>query len=94
MLQQVVDANEARKNLRDVLDAAGAGKPTVIERFGKPVAAVISYEDFVAVRQALEDARDARDAQAMLAEYECDPESFTSLDDVERELKEKGQLDG
>ena len=93
MLQQTLDANEARKSLRDVLDAADAGRATVIERYGRPVAAVISYEGYVAVREALEDAEDVRDGEMALAEYERDPQSFASLDDVEREMKEQGLLD-
>ncbi|HOG45282.1 MAG TPA: type II toxin-antitoxin system prevent-host-death family antitoxin [Anaerolineae bacterium] len=94
MLQQVLDAHEARKRMRDVLDAAGAGRLTVIERFGKPVAAVIPYEDYVAIRDVLEEAQDVRDAQEALAEYDRDPESFATLDQVEQELREQGLLDG
>lgn len=92
MPQQMMDANRARQGFRDVLDAASAGKVTVIKRFGKPTAVVIPYEDFLPIRELLEELRDAREAQAALAEYDRDPESFATLDDVERRLKEKGLL--
>jgi prevent-host-death family protein len=93
MLQQVVDANEARRKLRGLLDAAHQGRVTVIARFGKPVAAVISYEDYVAARDAIEEGRDIREAEAELEAYRRDPSSFRTLDDIEAEMREQGLLD-
>ncbi len=93
MQQQVVDANEARKGFRGLLDAAHEGRVTVIARFGKPVAAVISYEDYLAARDAIEEERDIREAEAELEAYRRDPSSFRTLDDIEAEMREKGLLD-
>jgi len=45
-------AEEARNQLPDLLDAAEQGRSTVITRHGRPVAALVPFEDYgSAVRQ-------------------------------------------
>lgn len=39
-------AEDARQNMRAILDNALAGKQAVIERYGKPVAAVVGVEEW------------------------------------------------
>lgn len=41
---QILGSREARDQWREVLDAAILGKATVVERYGKPVAAVVPVE--------------------------------------------------
>ena len=45
-------AEEARNQLPDLLDAAEEGRPTIITRHGRPVAALVSIEAYgAAIRQ-------------------------------------------
>ena len=47
-----INSREARAKWRDLLDAIWRGSPgIVIERYGKPVAALVSYEDFEKLQQ-------------------------------------------
>jgi prevent-host-death family protein len=62
----VVNTNEARSHWREIVDHASVGADVVIERHGKPIAAVILYEDYVALQKELEDLRAVRRAQAAL----------------------------
>ncbi len=52
-MENTLDSNQARKNWRDLLDATIAEQVTIIERYNKPVAAVIPYNDYVAVKDFL-----------------------------------------
>lgn len=47
-----INSREARAKWRDLLDTIYRGSPgIVIERYGKPVAALVSYEDFEKLQQ-------------------------------------------
>jgi len=59
MIGEILDSNRARIVWRELLDRARGGRDTVIERYGKPTAAVIPYEDYKALQEALEDLRAA-----------------------------------
>jgi prevent-host-death family protein len=50
-----VNATDARKNFFDLIDRAHHQERIEIERHGKPVAAIVSYED-LAKLEAFEDA--------------------------------------
>jgi prevent-host-death family protein len=50
-----VNATDGRKNFFDLIDRANHQERIAIERHGKPVAAIVSYED-LAKLEALEDA--------------------------------------
>ena len=43
-------SSQARAQWRDILDLAAAGVDVMIERHGKPIAAVIAYDDYVVLR--------------------------------------------
>jgi prevent-host-death family protein len=58
---RTLDSNEARLHWRDVLDNTIAGEDTVITRYGRPVAAVIPYGDYLALRDELARIRAERD---------------------------------
>lgn len=48
------ESRAARENWRDLLDTATAGQAGVtITRYGKPVTAMIRYEDYIAVQEEL-----------------------------------------
>lgn len=64
----IVGAIYARQNFRDMLDYIVKGNHLVISRSGKPVVAVIPFEDFKALIRDLEDFHDGRIAERNIAE--------------------------
>lgn len=94
MTVATLDSNQARAQWRSILDATGAGeKDIVITRYGKPVAALIDYTDWVAIQEILDDLRAARRADAAFEEYLQDPTSARSYEEFETELIAEGLLD-
>ena len=54
MSVKTLESRAARENWRDLLDTATAGQADVIiTRYGKPVTAMIRYEDYVAIQEEL-----------------------------------------
>ena len=53
MTATVIASDHARIHWRDVLEAARLGRDTVIEHYRRPVAAVIPYGDYLALRDEL-----------------------------------------
>ena len=54
MTVKTLESRAARENWRDLLDTATAGQADVIiTRYGKPVTAMIRYEDYIAVQEEL-----------------------------------------
>lgn len=95
MTVQTFDSNRARTKWRDVLDAVSTGaSDVVIERYGKPVVAVIAYDDFRALKDELDDLRAARRAGIIYEEWKRDPSSARSYAEIREELVAEGELDG
>lgn len=95
MTVQTYESNLARARWRDILDvAATGGADVVIQRYGKPVAAVIAYEDFLALQDELDDLRAARRATAIYAEWKQDPSSARPYTEFRAELVAEGVLSG
>lgn len=70
MTMRILESRAARENWRDALDVATSGHADiVITRYGKPVTAMIRYEDYLAVQEELVKlrARQSEAYQAMLA---------------------------
>ena len=94
MTLTTVGSREARQKWRDLLDdAALGGKDTVIERNGKPIAALIPYEDYLAVLEALEDLRATRRVAEIQRTLRENPGSGRSYDEIRAELAQRGLLD-
>ena len=88
------DSNDARIKWREVVDTAAAGvADVVITRYGKPVVAVIDYQDFLALQEELDELRAARRADAAFERYLRDPSTATPWDQVRDELIAEGKLD-
>jgi prevent-host-death family protein len=88
------DSNDARIKWREVIDTAATGDmDVVITRYGKPVVAVIDYEDFLALQEELDDLRAAKRADAVYAAYLRDPSSAPPWDEIRTELISEGKLD-
>jgi prevent-host-death family protein len=91
---QILDSNKARLNWREILDKASVGaEDVVVERYGKPVVAVIAYEDYLALREELEELRAARRAAAAYEEWKQTPDAGRPWAEIEAELIADGLLD-
>ena len=89
-----LNANEARKRWRDIVDAAALGdSDVVVERYGKPMVAIISYEDYVELVDELDDIRAARRAAAAYEAWLQDPSLGRPMEEVEKGLKAEGLFD-
>lgn len=66
----------------------------ILRRNGKSIAAVIPYEDYLAVQDALDEARDLRQARAILKEWRQDPSTSKPWEQLKAELIAEGLLDG
>lgn len=93
MAIQLLDANQARSKWRDIMDAAQSGQAdTVIERYGKPLAVVIPYQDYMALQEELEDLRLGRLAQTEFEAWEKDPSTGRPWEEIKAEMIEEGLL--
>ncbi len=91
---KVLDSNAARTQWRDILDTASAGGvDVVVERYGKPMVAVIAYHDFLALQDELDDLRAGRRAAEAYEAWKADPGRGRPWEEVEAELVAEGLLD-
>jgi prevent-host-death family protein len=88
-----IDSNNARAKWRNLLDTASAGEDVVITRYGKPVTAMINYDDYIALIDELDDLRSARRAKIIIADLEAGRTTSRPLDDIEADLRAEGLLD-
>lgn len=49
---KTMGSDEARLKWRDTLDAAQQGETTVVERYGKPIAAIVSHDEWQRLQRA------------------------------------------
>jgi prevent-host-death family protein len=95
MTVEIINSRDARAKWRDLLDKVFSGvADIVIERNGKPVAVLISVEDYEELQDELEELRAARRAAAIYESWKRDPSSGRSLEDVGADLKADGVFDG
>ena len=91
--RQHLPASEVRKRFSEAVSRAHyGGEPTIIERSGKPVAALVSIEDFEAM-EALEDELDRIEAERRLQAVRDGREETYPMEDVHRELSEGSPSD-
>lgn len=93
MTTKVLSSEKARTQWREVLDTAVSGNDVVVERYGKPAVAIISYEDFLELTDILQEMREVREAQAIYDEWQNDPATARNWKDVEADLVADGLLD-
>ena len=88
-----IDSRDARTQWRTLLDDTATGKAdAVITRYGKPVATLINYDDWLALQEELDDLRAAQRADATIEAYRRDLSRLMPLEDFERELIAEGLL--
>lgn len=89
-----VNSREARVKWRDLLDRILTGESDiVIERNGKPVAAMIPIGDYEDLIDELDDLRAARRAGAIYEAWKQDPSTGESYNKIRSELVGEGLLD-
>lgn len=94
MTIETVNSREARVKLRDLLDKVfSRTADIVIERNGKPIAALIPIEDFEMLQDELDDLRATRRAAAAYEAWKLEPESGQPYAGVRAELVAEGLLD-
>lgn len=92
MQAQTMKSEEARLAWRNILDAAHAGEDVVIQRYNKPTAVLISYEDYVAVLEELDEIRFARRAQKAYDEWKQDPTTAVPWEEAKAQLLADGVI--
>ena len=94
MTVMTLGSREARARWRDLLDAAHTGAADiVIQRSGRPVAAMIPYADYEALVGELSDLRANRRAFDAYCEWQSDPTTARSWKDMRTDLVASGRLD-
>jgi antitoxin (DNA-binding transcriptional repressor) of toxin-antitoxin stability system len=82
---KIMKSEAVRVGWRDVLDDVIAGTDILVERYNKPVAAVIGHDVYVALQEEIEDLRLGLRAQAALDEYDRDPSLARPWEEVKAE---------
>lgn len=86
-------SREAREKWRDMLDRVFRGGDVIIERYGKPVAALISAQDYNELREEIDELRSIRSAAEAYEAWQQNSEIARPLSDVEADLLSDGLLD-
>jgi PHD/YefM family antitoxin component YafN of YafNO toxin-antitoxin module len=87
-------SDEVRNSWRDMLDTVSRGDSVVIERYNKPVAALIRYDIFLALQEEIEELKAAERARLSVEEWRRDPSTARSWEEVKAELTAEGVLNG
>lgn len=89
----VIKSRQARQEWRDMLDKVQTGEDIIIERNGKPIAAVIPAEDYELLQDELEDLRIARRAGIAYESWKRNPETGKPYAEFRSQLVNEGLLD-
>lgn len=89
----VIDSRQARKRWRDMMDAAVMGDAVVIQRYRTPQAVLINYDDYLALRDELDDLRDGRMAMIAYEEWKRDPSTAIPWEEAKAQLIKDGVID-
>ena len=90
-----LESNEARTRWGELMTAtAGGATDVVITQAGEPVLAIIDYADYMAIVDALEDARLARRAAEVLTDLDAGRTDARPWAEIQAEWIAEGLLDG
>ena len=94
MALRVMASREARQRWGHVQDAVASGRDDiVVERHGRPSVVMISYRDFVSIRDELATLRATRRAAEAYSEWREDPSKARPYEEFRAELVAEGLLD-
>jgi antitoxin (DNA-binding transcriptional repressor) of toxin-antitoxin stability system len=85
-MTQAYKSDAARMHLRRILEAARAGEDSIIEHYDTPTAAVIPYQDYLALQDELDDLRAGRRAQTAYEAWQRNPRTGRPWAEVRAEL--------
>lgn len=86
-----LDSNEARMQWRDMLDNA-RGRETIITRYKQPVAVLIDYDTWLAVREHI-DAYQKERIREEINEWRRNPTTARPWSEIQAEMIAEGLLD-
>lgn len=95
-MSRIISSTELQKKTREVIDwARTRGEPVVVETYGKPMAAILSYDEFEAYQQYKQARanRFARVRRAASKNAEASgltvEEAMTLIDEIREEIAER-----
>lgn len=88
MTIKTMTSEDVRIRLRDVLDDVHTGAEVIIERYRKPAAVVVNYEQWQAWKAA-QKAELIAEAKENLLRAKADPSTLTSHDELKQLILEK-----
>lgn len=89
---QTLDSNTLRARLSEIIDSTSK-TDTVITRYQKPKAVLIPYEDYIALFEQLQELRDAREVDTIMAAIKTDPSRVRPFREVAAEMVAAGEID-
>jgi prevent-host-death family protein len=94
MNARTISYDDVRRDVAGVVNDVYSGGTVLLQEADKTVAAIISYEDYLALQEELEELRDIRLAEAALEEYRRDPSSAIPWEEAREILRTDGLIDG
>jgi prevent-host-death family protein len=89
-----ISSREARARWRDLLDRIiTRDSDIIIERNGKPIAAMIPVDDYQNLLDELEDLRSTRRASELYEAWKQDPSLGRDWEEIKREIEAEGPAD-
>ena len=93
MITETFTSDDARKHWRDLLDMTYADNAeVVIERYNKPVAVLINYEQYQTVKALLDEIRIIKQAEKNLQRWRKNPALGKPYTQFRQELIDEGLL--
>jgi antitoxin (DNA-binding transcriptional repressor) of toxin-antitoxin stability system len=91
---RVIKSHEARTRWRNLLDIANAGETEIIiERYGKPIATLINYKQYLQAKIILEELHVIQAADQKVQEWLKNPKFGRPYSEIRNRLVEEGILD-
>jgi len=94
MNERTIDYLDAPREWPEVVNNVLSGESVLLQEANKTVAVIISFDDYLAVREQLEDLHDVRLAEAALEEYRRDPSTAIPWEEAKAKLRAEGLIDG
>ena len=82
-MSETMSSDHARSNWGDLITSAMRGKTTIIERYSKPLAVIVSYEEWQKIHQQL---------RVMKANKALQLNEFVTDQELEAGLQKRGLL--
>ena len=91
---RTVSYEDVQRDVAGVVNDVYTGGTVLLQEADKSMAAIISFDDYLALQEELEELRDIRLAEAALKEYRQDPSTAITWDAAKAILRDDGLIDG